>query len=517
MVNKLPNIDTDVPSNISVRGEFAYLAPGAPKGTNFNGEATSYVDDFEGSQNAIDLKSQQSWFLSSTPFDPTLGYIDVSDPTSALNLQNGYQRAKLNWYMIDPIFYSSQRPNEISDDDISSLYTSRVFINELFPNRDLVQGQTSVLNTLDLAYYPAERGPYNFNPAANGNVLSNPQQNWAGITRQLTSTDLEQANVEYIEFWLQDPFQDNFSNPGGKLVFNLGNISEDVLSDGRKQYENGLPDSSGDAFTTETAWGKIPANQSLIYAFDTTGGERTLQDIGYDGLNDIDEAAKFPDFSALEDPANDNYTYFLNREGNIFERYSQYNGVDGNSPDTFTDTNRGSTVQPDAEDINRDNTMNTINSYFEYELEITRQNLPENNLDEILPSNPIGDFIKDLKVQPRTMPNGDTQQVRWYQFRIPVEGSHVTAINGITDLRSVRFVRMYLKEFSENTVFRFGTLDLVRSDWRRYSQVLDKNDATPDDPQTEFSVGIKGTIENDGSYDSPQVLTQKNYLTITPL
>jgi cell surface protein SprA len=503
LVNKLPNIDTDVPSNISVRGEFAYLAPGAPKGTNFNGEATSYVDDFEGSQNAIDLKSQQSWFLSSTPFDPTLGYIDVSDPTSALNLQNGYQRAKLNWYMIDPIFYSSQRPNEISDDDISSLYTSRVFINELFPNRDLVQGQTSVLNTLDLAYYPAERGPYNFNPAANGNVLSNPQQNWAGITRQLTSTDLEQANVEYIEFWLQDPFQDNFSNPGGKLVFNLGNISEDVLSDGRKQYENGLPDSSGDAFTTETAWGKIPANQSLIYAFDTTGGERTLQDIGYDGLNDIDEAAKFPDFSGLEDPANDNYTYFLNREGNIFERYSQYNGVDGNSPDTFTDTNRGSTVQPDAEDINRDNTMNTINSYFEYELEITRQNLPENNLDEILPSNPIGDFIKDLKVQPRTMPNGDTQQVRWYQFRIPVEGSHVTAINGITDLRSVRFVRMYLKEFSENTVFRFGTLDLVRSDWRRYSQVLDKNDATPDDPQTEFSVGIKGTIENDGSYDSP--------------
>jgi len=503
LVNKLPNIDTDVPSNISVSGEFAYLAPGAPKGTNFNGEATSYVDDFEGSQNAIELKSQQSWFLSSTPFDTDLGYTEVLDPNSDINLENGYQRAKLNWYSIDPIFYSSQRPSGMSDDDVSGLYTSRVFINELFPNRDLVQGQTSVLNSLDLAYYPSERGPYNFNPTANGNILNNPQESWAGITRQLTTTDLEQANVEYIEFWVQDPFQENPSNPGGKLVFNLGNISEDVLADGRKQYENGLPDSSNNAFTTETAWGQVPANQSLVYAFSTLGDERTIQDIGYDGLNDTEEALKFSGFSTLEDPANDNYTYFLNTEGDIFERYSEYNGVDGNSPDTFTDTNRGSTTQPDAEDINRDNTMNTINSYFEYELEMTRQNLPENSLDEILPSNPIGEFIRDMKIQSRTFANGETAQVRWYLFRVPVEGEHVEAINGISDLRSIRFARMYLKEFSQETIFRFGTLNLIRSDWRRYTQELDKNDPSPDDPQTEFYVGVKGTIENEGSYASP--------------
>jgi len=501
LVNKLPNIDTDVESNLSLRGEFAYLAPGAPKGTNFNGEATSYIDDFEGSQNAIDLKSQQSWFLSSRP----VGLGVASNPNEDDNgIQNGYQRARLNWYSIDPIFYSSQRPNGVSDNDMSSLYTSRVFIKELFPERDLVQGQNSVINTLDLAYFPSERGPYNFDPnAANG--INNPIESWAGITRQLTSTDLEQANVEYIEFWLQDPFQENPSNPGGKLVFDLGNISEDIVKDGRKLYENGLPKDGNKSLLPVTAWGTVvPQNQSLIYAFDTTGQERVNQDVGYDGYSDAEEISIFG--SAFgDDPSNDNYTYFLNTDGDIFERYKKYNGVEGNTPDTFTNTDRGANTQPDVEDINRDNTMNTIDSYFEYELDINRQNLPETQaeFDNLSPSNPLKDFIKDFKLRPRSLPNGNTVDVRWYQIRVPVHGSHVKAVGGITDLRSVRFTRIYLKDFTESTVFRFGTIDLVRSDWRRYTLALDKNDPSPDDPQTDFTVGIIGTIENEGSYQRP--------------
>ncbi|MBU3820921.1 cell surface protein SprA [Flavobacteriaceae bacterium XHP0103] len=502
LVNKLPNIDTDVESNLSLRGEFAYLLPGAPKGTNLNGEVTSYVDDFEGTQNAIDLRSQLSWNLSSRP----IGLGVPSNPNEDANgIQNGYQRAMLNWYTIDPIFYTSQRPNGISDDDLSGLYTSRVFINELFPERDLVQGQNSVLNTLDLAYYPAERGPYNFDPNAASGVISNPEDSWAGITRQLTSTDLEQANVEYIEFWLQDPFQESPNNPGGKLVFNLGNISEDIIKDGRKLYENGLPKNGDVSLLPTTAWGSVvPQNQSLVYAFDSSGQERINQDVGYDGYDDTEEAAVFgAQFGA--DPANDNYTYFLNADGNIFERYKKYNGVEGNTPDTFSNTDRGANTQPDVEDINRDNTMNTIDSYFEYELDITRQNLPEDqaSFDNVPNSNPLKEFLRDFKIKSRQLPNGDTKDVRWYLLRIPVQGSHVTAVGGITDLRSVRFVRMYLKEFTQNTVFRFGTLDLVRSDWRRYKLALDKNDPTPDDPQTDFSVGVIGTLENEGSYQRP--------------
>src|SRR5690606_33930936 len=481
---------------------FAYLLPGAPKRTNLNGEATSYVDDFEGTQNAIDLRSQLSWNLSSRP----VGLGVPSNPNEDANgIQNGYQRAMLNWYTIDPIFYTSRRPDGISDDDLSGLYTSRVFINELFPDRDLVQGQNSVLNTLDLAYYPSERGPYNFDPNTSSGIISNPQQSWAGITRPLTSTDLEQANVEYIEFWLQDPFQENPTNPGGKLVFNLGNISEDIIKDGRKLYENGLPKNGDVSLLPTTTWGTVvPQNQSLVYAFDSSGEERTNQDVGYDGYSDAEEAAVFgAEFGP--DPSNDNYTYFLNADGNIFERYKRYNGVEGNTPDTFSNTDRGANTQPDVEDINRDNTMNTIDSYFEYELDITRQNLPEDQagFDNLPDSNPLKEFLRDFKIRPRELPNGDTKDVRWYLLRIPVQGSHVTAVGGITDLRSLRFARMYLKEFTQNTVFRFGTLDLVRSDWRGYKLALDKNDPTPDDPQTDFSVGVIGTLENEGSYKMP--------------
>jgi cell surface protein SprA len=487
LVNKLPNIDTDVESNLSIRGEFAYLLPGSPKGTDFKGEATSYVDDFEGGQNAIDIASPQSWFLSSRP----QGVGNLGD--DVVGIESGYDRAFLNWYAIDPIFYSNRRPDGITDDDVSDLYTRRIFIDEIFPQVDLVQGQATVINSIDLTYYPNERGPYNFNPLSENG--QDPNTAWAGVTRQLTSTDFEQANVEYIEFWLLDPFLTNPGNQGGKLTFNLGNISEDVLRDGRKLYENGLPE-DGNVIGVlpqsdyETVY---PQNQSLIYAFSTLGQDRANQDVGLDGYSDEDERsiAEFGNFTNLEDPSNDNYTYFLNTEGNIFERYKKYNGLDGNSPDTFTDTNRGSTTQPDAEDINRDNTMNTIDSYFEYEIDVTPSSLADLN----------NQWIVDRKEGNVGLPNGTSATTRWYQFRIPLTES-TDQIGGITDFRSIRFARMFLKEFTQNTVLRFATLELVRSDWRRYQLALD-DEPNNDNDTTEFTVGTIGIQENNETYVSP--------------
>ncbi|MBC3756890.1 cell surface protein SprA [Hyunsoonleella sp. SJ7] len=532
MVNKLPNIDTDVPSNISLRGEFAYLLPGAPKGTNLNGEATSYIDDFEGTQNAIDLRAQQSWFLSSRPVDID-GNGNDNEIEDRAGIANGYGRAFLNWYSIDPIFYSSRRPDGISDGDLSSLYTSRVFINELFPQQDLVQGQNSVLNTLDLVYYPDERGPYNFQTtgvnidvSSQTTTLTNPENSWAGITRQLTTTDLEQANVEYIEFWLQDPFQNpdgqgSSTNQGGKLVFNLGNISEDIIKDGRKLYENGLPEDGDISILQQQQTNAelrtvVPLNQSLIYAFDTTGQERNNQDVGYDGYDDSEEDFIEPAYGGLADPSNDNYSYFLDAEGGIFERYKKFNGVEGNTPDVFNDNQRAANPQPDVEDINRDNTMNTIDSYYEYEIELNRTNLPEvNNITDITSTSALDEFITDVKVENRVLANGQNASVRWYQIRIPVNVPNETfddplaspvykrRVNNIEDFRSIRFVRMYLTDFTEQTVLRFGTLDLVRSDWRRYTQTLQPNEDDPDDDGTEFSVGIVGTIENEDTYVRP--------------
>jgi cell surface protein SprA len=115
LVNKLPNVDTDVASNLSFRGEVAFLKPDTPDGDKFQGESTIYVDDFEGSQTSIDMRSPFSWSLSSTPEKSVRSSYDFN--ASATDLSYGYKRAKLSWYSIDPTFYAS-RPSGLSIQDI---------------------------------------------------------------------------------------------------------------------------------------------------------------------------------------------------------------------------------------------------------------------------------------------------------------------------------------------------------------------------------------------------------------
>lgn len=490
LVNKLPNIDTDVESNLSLRGEFAYLIPGSPKVADFDGKTTVYVDDFEGSQTFLDIKAPLSWQLASTPIDFG-GELENNNP--AYN----YNRAKLAWYTIDPVFYSTQRPQGITNDDLSSFATRRLFINEIFPDTDIVQGQTQALFSLDLSYFPSERGPYNFNPETGGtNTLPNPSSRWAGITRSLNTTDFEKSNVEFIQFWVLDPFiyEENATNNGGQLKINLGSISEDILKTGRKLYENGLPPDGGTQGTTPTIYGKVPTNQSLVYAFDTEGQERTNQDIGLDGASDIEEAALFPLFGGLPDPAGDNYTYFLQAEGDIVTRYKNFNGTQGNSPVEVTATNRGSTTLPDVEDYNRDNTMNTVNSYYEYNVNL----FPGMDID----NNP---FITDVREVEVNLQNNSTQTARWVQFKIPIS-SPTRAVNGITDFRSIRFMRMFLTDFDQEITFRFGTLDLVRGDYRRYTQSLNPSGTLPENSNTRFEVESVSIEENASRQPIPYVL-----------
>ncbi len=413
LANKLPNIDTDVPSNLSVRGEVAFLRPNSPKNADFRGETTTYIDDFEGAQALIDIRSSLGWSLASTPEEFKIdGEADI---------ETGYERAKMAWYTIDPIFYTNQRPATVSDNDISTNATRRVFIDEVFPQIDVAQGQTTVQNTLDLVYYPNQRGPYNAN--TNFSALA-PEQKWAGIMRSLSSTNFEQSNVEFVQFWVLDPYVDGIATGPGELVINLGNISEDILKDGRKQYENGLPGVNSNDLTTATVWGKVPATQSLVYAFDADETNRGLQDIGFDGLDDAEEAAQGYT-GPPEDPALDNYQYYLNREGGILERYFDFNNPDGNSPVTVTNTNRGSTTLPDVEDVDRDLTMNTINSYYEYRIPIA-------------PNTTINDkYVTDIKegVTPN-LPNGSQLNRRWIQYKIPLS-DFTDAVGGISDFRSI--------------------------------------------------------------------------------
>ncbi|TRX42382.1 T9SS outer membrane translocon Sov/SprA [Flavobacterium restrictum] len=478
LANKLPNIDTDVPSNLSVRGEIAFLRPDSPKADQFQGESTIYVDDFEGSQSTIDMRSPYSWSLASTPVNDAESIYNFNE--SANDLSYGFKRAKLAWYAIDPVFYV-QKPTGISNDDLSLNSTRRIYSQELYPNTDIAQGQTQVVSTLDLSYYPSERGPYN-----NGsNFASNPKDNFGGIMRSISSTNFEQGNVEYIQFWVLDPYvgngKTNLDN-SGKIYFNLGEVSEDVLKDGRKQYENGLgPDQI--LVTPKPIWGDVPASQSLIYAFDTNVENRGNQDIGLDGLKNDQEAQVYTNYASETDPAADDYTYYLNSSGNVLERYKKFNGVDGNSAVNVSDANRGSTTVPDVEDINRDNTMNTINAYYEYSIDVQ-------------PNMAIGqNYITDIRNTQVTLPNGATTDARWIQFKIPVSQPQ-NVIGNISDFRSIRFMRMFMTGFNDAVTVRFGALDLVRGEWRRYTNTLDPNDTNVTDDKTDLDVLAVNIQEN---------------------
>ncbi|WP_437371388.1 cell surface protein SprA [Maribacter litoralis] len=496
MVNKLPNIDTDVPSNISVRAEMAALIPSSPKNADFEGETTTYLDDFEGAQALIDIRASLGWSLSSMPLE--FGNDDQSfgsSPEDPNNLLNGYNRAKLSWYTIDPIFYTTQRPSTISDDDLSTNATRRVYIDEVFPETDLAQGQTQVQTTLDMVYYPDVKGPYNNNPDFETEA---PSEKWGGMMRSLSSTDFEQSNVEFVQFWVMDPYVDGIANGAGELVLNLGNISEDILRDGKKQYENGLPGVDSNDFVSPTSWGEVPATQSLVYAFDADENNRVLQDIGFDGLDDAREADVYSNNDG-DDPALDNYVYYLNRDGSILERYQDFNNPQGNSPVSVTDTDRGSTTLPDVEDVDRDLTMNTVNSYYEYRIAIK----PNTTINDEY----VTDIIEGTASgEPRIL-NGDEVNYRWIQYKIPLS-DFTDAVGGITDFRSISFMRMYMTGFNSPTILRFATLDLVRGDWRTYTNTLQETDidSDPTDDGTTLDVNTVNIEENSSRTPIPYVL-----------
>jgi cell surface protein SprA len=490
LVNKLPNMDTDVPSNLSFRGEVAFLKPDTPEGDKFGGKSTVYIDDFEGSQTLIDMRSPQSWSLSSTPERNSNSTYDFN--ASANDLSYGYKRAKMSWYTIDPTFYAS-RPDGISVQDISLNATRRIYSEELYPVTDIAIGQTQVINTLDLSFYPKERGPFNYNPlAATTNILPNPTENFGGIMRSLSSTNFEQGNVEYLQFWVLDPYYDpgNIENEvsevnTGKIVFNLGSISEDVLKDGRKQYENGLGFDQV-LVSPQPIWGNVPASQSLIYAFDTDVNNRASQDIGLDGINNRLEATKFPNFAAETDPSADDYDYFLSATGSVLDRYKKYNGTEGNSPVDITSSNRGSSTVPDVEDINRDNTMNTINAYYEYSI----------NLHKGMQIG-VDRYVTDIReTNAVNLPSGaNPTKARWIQFKIPVSQPENT-IGAISDFRTIGFMRMFMTGFSDNVTVRFGALDLVRGEWRRFVNTMDATDTDVSDDNTDFDVLSVNVQEN---------------------
>jgi cell surface protein SprA len=480
MVDKLPFLETKEPSTITMTGEFAQLIPGHSKAIEKEGNA--YIDDFEGSETSIDMKSFQAWSLSSTP---TYGKLQ-SDAELTNDLRYGFNRALLAWYVIDPLFTrdNSLTPDHIaqSDDSRSSHYVKEVYEENIFPEKENPNNLLSTINVLNLAYYPRERGPYNYdtiNINPDGSLM-NPEDRWGGIMRQLATTDFETSNIQFIEFWLMDPFIEMPANQGGDLYFNLGNISEDVLKDSRKSFEQGLPSTAEVIQVDTSVWGRIPKVQSLVTAFSIDPTSRVYQDVGLDGLSNQDELdfygkfvaaaqAKITDPKALEklqkDPSSDNFHYFKGSDYDrdkvgIIERYKRYNGLEGNSPTDEQSTESYPTQRdprPDIEDINNDNTLSESEGFYSYRVSIRPGDLEVGR-----------NYIIDKVEDDTKFPNGTNSTVNWYQFRIPIN-NYENVVGGIQDFKSIRFMRLFLTNFADSTIMRFAKLDLVRGEWRRYN------------------------------------------------
>ena len=488
VLDKIPFLHLTQPSQISFTGEFAQLIAGEAGGTQDN---ASYIDDFEGTKTTIDVTTPTSWFISSVP---SLNFKD--DYSDKTGLSSGFHRSRLAWYTIDPLFTrrgSSLTPGHIKGDlkQLSNHYVREVYTKELFPLRDQssYQGATNTLNVLNLAYYPSEPGPYNFNVTdlqADG-TLQNPQRNWGGMMRKLDTNDFEQANIEYIEFWMLDPFiysreEADAADYGGDFYINLGEVSEDILRDGKKFYESGMPVDGSKSYTY-TQWGKIPTQSTVTYAFATTSGSRALQDVGFNGLTDAEEQEFYKSAyldqiqgkvnqavfdSIFADPARDDYHYFRGSDWDemrapILQRYKYINNPQGNSPDSDSrsegyDTSYKST--PDVEDINQDYTLNEYEKYFQYRVSIRPEDLVVGN-----------NHIVDKREYSQTWRDNTKSTVTWYQFRIPIDEFESRQGN-INDFSSIRFMRMFLTGFKKPIVLRFGTFDLVMDKWRTYDQPL---------------------------------------------
>lgn len=503
MVDALPLLSTKEKSTVTFNGEFAQLLPGTSN--KVNGESSSYLDDFESAVTPYNIAGGHlPWKLGSTPSS----FQDSSDP-----LADNYRRAKMAWYIIDrSAFYLSggNKPDNISDEDLENHYVRPVLPREIYKQQDEQVVNTN-LPVFDIAYYPQERGPYNYNPNLTPDgLLSDPQNNFGAITRAITGeVNFRQNNMEYIEFWMMDPFiqgergvvQDGIVNTnnqtGGKLIFNLGDVSENLLEEGKHEFENGLPPDGSLENTETTAYGKATTLQYLTEFFDNSASSRPNQDVGLDGLKSEEERAQFGPIIGLDgmnaagqartrdDVAADDFEYFLSdnydeRNAKILERYKKFNGIEGNSPigagsNSFT---ASATNLPENEDLNDDNYINTLDAYREFEI-----NLRANDLQ-------VGKHnIVDKAVS-------NDGEATWYLFRIPI--NQPTRTVGEYSEESNRFIRMYMTGWQQPVVLRMAKMQLVASQWRKSVENLKDQgfDVLPETGTSDFEVSVVNIEEN---------------------
>jgi cell surface protein SprA len=520
-LDALPIYNTKEMSNFTVQGEVAHLIPGHNRFVGKKDQATVYLDDFEGAVSGIDLKGSPSiWRLASTPKAATDKSGTVLFPEAELSKDLNYNnnRAKLAWFNIDPTLLDNkaQSPPEVFENDEAKAnhYVRKVFLRELFPNnQEPLQNQ---LFTLDLAYFPEERGPYNYE-SVNGapNIskglrpdgrLIDPKSRWAGIMRGIETNNFETSNVEYLEFWVLDPFIYDDNHRGGQLHINLGNMSEDILKDSKMAYEHGL--SSDLSLVDSTVWGLVPKTQPITTTFSNDNTLRAIQDVGFDGLNDESERTHFDDFltnltidqaakdALVADPSSDNFYHYRSDayagESSIIQRYKNFNNPHGNSPILSGNEQNAGTNLPDIEDLNRDNSLNENDAFYQYIVDL----YPGMNVE----NHPyIISVIENEGFE--SYGNIMLPDYKWYQFRIPIR-EYDARIGNIQDFTSIQYMRMFLTNFEDSVNIRFASLELIRNQWRTYNfDLSEPNDNVPTDEDGTFFNVTQVNFEENNAKD----------------
>lgn len=524
-LDKLPLLSTKAPSNMNFSGEIAQFIPGQPKQVQQDSlKGVTYLDDFEAAKLPFNMMGVQRWKLASFPkyqhtsdlFDPKIVYTSTDDSLAA-----NYSRAKLSWYQIDPQVYNRQYA-EIPNEDRNNSYTRMITQREIFPTITALTG-ASYQPTFDLRYQPSKRGPYNYQTDPNrinaNGELSIPYESWAGIMADInTNTDFEAQNVEFIEFWLLDPFLDDSLGimDGGEFVLNLGNISEDVIPDNLQFFENGLPETGGNGGVANTVWGRVPTSIPPSNAFGNNADARKNQDVGLEGLSTDQERTFFQKYldklaavygttsdaylNFLKDPSSDDYTHYLNQSYNaqkagILERFENTYGTEANSP--VGQTNNGIILQgsqyPDTEDLNRNGTPNMWEEYWEYKIKLDRANLV-----------PGKNYVVDKVASRVPLNNAGTifDDVVWYQFRIPINSGK--PINNIPNFKVINFMRLYMTHFNQPTVLRMADFQMVSTQWRKYDGPMTDVTPTPNPQEPPFGCFEVGSVSvQDNSQKQP--------------
>jgi cell surface protein SprA len=154
---------------------------------------------------------------------------------------------------------------------------------------------------------------------------------------------------------------------------------------------------------------------------------------------------------------------------------------------------------PSTEDLNKDNTINELEAYYEYMIDLSPSAMKS-----------VGyNYITDI----RTVDMGDAdyapQQVKWYQFKIPIRSG--AAKGGIEDYKSMKFMRMFLTGFKGEdfqngdqygaVILRFAKLDLKRGEWRKYEfSLVETQEGTtmPESPTASLDISAVSIEENAG-------------------